>query len=154
MLYSLPFMLVSPCVPVLILVLDRWCYGVDVRFGKNRGFLVALFLADILGLGTEGSLECGECCGGGSHELERDDDDLDGCFKSCLCLSRSDRRPSGESRMTLEAELLIKKGWVEMTEAAKSSVDIDRGGLSRNDVGFKISNVQRSIAVFDCLSVS
>jgi hypothetical protein len=36
--------------------------------------------------------------------------------------------------MTLEAELLIKKGWVERTEAAKSSVDIDRGGLTRNKV--------------------
>ena len=38
---------------------------------------------------------------------------------------------AGECRMTLEAELLIEKGWVESlrTEAAKSSVDIDRPGV-------------------------
>lgn len=47
--------------------------------------------------------------------------------------------------MTLEAELLIKKGWVERTEAAKSSVDIDRGGLSRNDVAvLGVQNFKRS----------
>ena len=75
---------------------------------------------------------------------------------SVFGLSRGDRRGSGECRMmTLEAKLLIKKGWVERTEAAKSSVDIDRGGLTRNNCGNTWgSNVQRSIAVFECLSVS
>jgi hypothetical protein len=35
---------------------------------------------------------------------------------------------TGECRMTLEAEVPNKKGWVKRTEAAKSTVDKDRGG--------------------------
>ena len=146
-------MLVSPCVPVLVLARER--YGVNVRFAKNRRFFVViLILVDMtLGLGTEGRLEYGECCGGGRHE--RDDDDSSGCFKGCLCLSRGDRCASGECGMSLEADLLIKKGWVERTEAAKSSVDIDRGWVNSEQNGSTWgSNVQRSIAVFECLSVS
>jgi len=33
--------------------------------------------------------------------------------------ARGDRRASGECRMSLEAELLIKKGWVERTESQR-----------------------------------
>lgn len=75
----------------------------------------------------------------------------------CVCLeSRGDRRTSGECRMTLEAQLLIKKGWVGRSETAKSSVDIDKGWVNseQNDGSTWGSNVQRSIAVFECLSVS
>lgn len=49
--------------------------------------------------------------------------------------------------MTLEAELPIKKDWVKRTETAKSSVDIDRGGVnsdqSGNTWGFKRSKKNR-----------
>jgi len=45
----------------------------------------------------------------------------------CVCLEVTGAL-TGECRMTLEAEVPNKKGWVERTEAAKSSVDIDRGG--------------------------
>lgn len=71
MLYSLPFMLVSPCVPVRVRVMDRGRYGVAVRPAKNRVFLavvLVLILADkALGLGSdctnaEGSLEFGCLC--------------------------------------------------------------------------------------------
>jgi len=50
--------------------------------------------------------------------------------------------------MTVEAELPIKKGWVERTEAAESSVDIDRGGSlgpKWQDLGFKRSESCHSI---------
>ena len=121
-------MLVSPCVPVFVLTRGR--QGIDVRFAKIL-VLGVLILADMtLGLGTdcttEGSLKFDWCGGGGRHE--RAVVDSNGCFKGCLCLSRDDRRASVECRMTLEAEDPNKKGWVERTEAAKSTVDIDRGG--------------------------
>ena len=72
MLRFLSFMLVSPSVSVL--VWDRRCYDFDVRFVKDRGFLVVvLILADmILGLSAEGSLEYDDCCGGGRHERDAD----------------------------------------------------------------------------------
>jgi len=71
-------------------------------------------------------------------------------FKGCLCLFRGDRRANGE--MTLEAVVPIKKGWVERTEAAKSSIDIDRGWVNSDQSGNTWgSNVQRSITVFDML---
>jgi len=35
---------------------------------------------------------------------------------------------TGNAEMTLEAEDPNKKGWVERTETAKSTIDIDRGG--------------------------